>query len=190
MKKGLTFFCSICVFFLTGLTFLSGCGSRNSSMEGLFTRPELISRGRLAVLGLDPEQEQILMARYIKTFAGQPITFVERKQLADVVGEQDLLFGRLNERTRAKIKQIFGVEALVMCEYYDAKAASGGKKLRIRIVDSETGVILGSVITQAPDNFASHSSTAMRALWNDLMGKSQPQRADRAEQKRSPPRRF
>ncbi|MHC4371763.1 MAG: CsgG/HfaB family protein, partial [Planctomycetota bacterium] len=158
--------------------------------EALFTKPELITRGRLAVLGLNPEQEQILMARYIKTFSGQVITFVERKQLANIIGEQDLLKGRLNENTRAKIKQVFGVEALVMCEYYDAKTARGGKKLRIRIVDSETGVIIGSVITQAPDNFAKHSSTAIKALLDDLMGKSQPERADRVERKRKPLRRI
>lgn len=183
-------FRSIGVFVLTALAFLPGCGPRAGYTEALFTKPELITSGRLAVLGLDPEQEQILMARYIKTFSGQIITFVERQQLADVIGEQDLLRGRLNEDTRAKIKRVFGVEALVMCEYYDAKTKRGGKKLRIRIVDSETGVIIGSVITQASDNFASHSSTAVRALWNDLTGKSQPERAERVQRKRGPARRI
>jgi len=139
----------------------------------LFTKPELISRGRLAVLGLEPEQEQILMACYTKTFAGQIITFVERSRLADIIGEQDLLRGRLNDATRAKIQRILGVEALIMCSYYDDAAGGATKKLRIRIVDSETGAIIGSVITRAPDNFQSHAATAVRALRDDLMGKSQ-----------------
>lgn len=186
MKKGFGPLWSISVFLLTGLAFLSGCGPRLGGTEALFTKPELIMRGRLAVLGLTPEQEQILMARYTKTFAGQIITFVERNRLKDVIGEQDLLKGRLNDDTRAEIRRIFGVEALIMCTYYDATTARGGKKLRIRIVDSETGVIIGSVITQAPDNFGNHCSTAVKALWGDLMGKSQPERADRGQRNRGP----
>jgi hypothetical protein len=154
---------------------------RRYGTQALFTKPELIARARLAVLGLTPEQEQILMACYTKTFAGQIITFVERGRLDKVISEQDLLKtrGRLDEATRAKIKRIFGVEALILCEYYDADTGGTGKKLRIRIVDSETGVIIGSVITLAPDNFHSHASTAVRALRDDLMGKQQREPAEK-----------
>ena len=113
------------------------------------------------------------MACYTKTFTGQIITFVERSRLADIIGEQDLLKGRLDDDKRAKIKRILGVEALVMCTYYDATTGGTGKKLRVRIVDSETGAIIGSVITLAPDNFNAHASTAVRALRDDLMGKNQ-----------------
>jgi len=111
------------------------------------------------------------MACYIKAFPGQVITFVERSRLQEVISEQDLLRGRLNERTRAKIKQLFGVEALVMCSYYDGSA--GKKKLRVRIVDSATGAIVGSVITHARDNFEYHCITAIKALKADLMRPSQ-----------------
>lgn len=166
--------CSISLFFLlVVLIFMPGCGPRRYGTQALFTRPELLSRGRLAVLGLTPEQEQILMACYTKTFIGQIITFVERNRLEDILGEQDLLKGRLNDSTRAEIKRILGVEALIMCTYYDADNGGTGKKLRIRIVDSETGAIVGSVITLAPDNFQSHASTAVRALRDDVMGKNQ-----------------
>ena len=72
---------------LAGLAVLPGCTPRRYGTQGLFTRPELISRGRLAVFGLEPEQEQILMARYTKTFTGQVITFVERSRLADIPSE-------------------------------------------------------------------------------------------------------
>jgi hypothetical protein len=190
MKKGFGPLCGIFLLLLAGLATLGGCGQGRSSTQALFTRPELLSRGRLAVLGLTPEQEQLLMARYTKTFSVQMVTFVERNRLKDLIGEQDLLAGRLNVHTRAKIKRILGVEALIMCSYYDATTGKSGKKLRIRIVDSETGAIIGSVITQAPDNFASHSSTAIKALWDDLMGKSQLEHVDRAERKRRPSRRI
>lgn len=190
MKKGFGPLRSISLLLLVVLALLQGCGQRRSSVQALFTRPELLSRGRLAVLGLTPEQEQLLMARYTKTFSVQMVTFVERNRLKDLIGEQDLLAGRLNVDTRAKIKRILGVEALIMCSYYDATTEGSGKKLRIRIVDSETGAIIGSVITQAPDNFASHSVTAVQALWDDLMGKSHLETTGRAERKRRPSRRI
>ena len=190
MKKGLRHLCGISLFLFIGLVILPGCGQRRSSTQALFTRPELLGRGRLAVLGLTPEQEQMLMASYTKTFSVQMVTFVERNRLRDLIGEQDLLEGRLDVDTRAKIKRILGVEALLMCTYYDSTTGGSGKKLRIRIVDSETGAIIGSVITVAPDNFGNHCSTAVRALWNDLMDKSQLEHADRVERKTRPLRRI
>lgn len=182
MRLPLRSLCSISGFFLlAGMALLPGCAPRRYGTEALFTRPELITRARLAVIGLTPEQEQILMACYTKAFAGQMITFVERNRLRDILGEQDLLKPqeRLDEATRAKIKRIFGVEALIMCEYYDATTGGTGKKLRIRIVDSETGAIIGSVITLAPDNFHSHAYTAVKALRDDLMGGNQREPTNR-----------
>jgi len=112
------------------------------------------------------------MACYIKAFPGQIITFVERNQLQKIISEQDLLQGRLNEKTRARIKQLFGVEALIMCTYYDGSDDLGIKKLRVRIVDSGTGAIVGSVITEANDDFSYHCDTAVNALKVDLLGGS------------------
>jgi len=170
MKKRIVILHGIFSFFLilVCLTILTGC---HRKMQALFTKPKLSECGRLAVLGLDPEQEQIFMASYTNAFHRLAITFVERKRLIDILSEQDLLEGRLNDQTRAKLQQIFGVEALVICHYYDADGV-GGKKLRIRIVDSETGAILGSVITRAGDNFERHCNTAVRAIKMDLTGEN------------------
>jgi len=148
----------------------SGCES-SPNAQALFTRPELYNYERHAVLGLNPEQEQLFMAAYIKTFSGRLITFVERSRLREIISEQDLLQGRLNERTRAKIKRILGVEALIMCEYYDGQDANQ-KKLRVRIVDSETGAIVGSVLIEAPGDFAGHAQAAAEAIKTDLLGGS------------------
>ena len=171
MNVRIGFLRCISVFILIMILSISGGCTRKPTTQALFTRPELISRGRLAVLGLNPEQEQIFMASYVKAFPGQIITFVERNRLHEVLSEQDLLKGRLNERTRARIKELFGVEALIMCTYYDSDSV-GRKKLRVRIVDSATGAIVGSVITEAPDNFPYHSDTAVKALRADLQGGS------------------
>ena len=172
MKMRTRFLYSIsAVFIVATLVISTGCSARRKT-EALFTRPELITHSRFAIIGLTPEQEQYLMASYTKTFSGQVITFVERNRLHEVISEQDLLKGRLNEKTRARIKEIFGVEALIMCTYYDADTGIGRKKLRVRIVDSATGAIVGSVITEAPDNFPYHSDTAVKALKADLQGGS------------------
>jgi hypothetical protein len=146
---------------------LSGC-SNGPDARALFTRPELFTYERHAVLGLDPEQEQIFMAAYLKTFSSRLITFVERSRLREVISEQDLLKGRLDERKRAKIQQVLGVEALIMCEYY-ASEDGRQKKLRVRIVDSETGAIAGSVLIDAPGDFEGHARAAAEALKANLL---------------------
>ena len=147
----------------------AGCARKT---EALFTRRELINHHRLAIIGLTPEQEQIFMATYTKAFPGQTITFVDRNRLQESISEQDLVQGKLNEKTRAKIKQLFGVDALIMCTYYDGSDGIGVKKLRIRIVDSATGAIVGSVITEGRDNFSFHCETAVKALKADLLSGS------------------
>jgi hypothetical protein len=148
-------------------TFLAGC---EPSTRAVFTKPELLTYERLAVLGLDPEQEQIFMAAYFKTFISGPITFVERGELAKIIGEQDLLQGRLNDKTRARIKQILGVEALILCEYSQDESRPGSAmKLRVRVVDSETGAIVGSVLTEDYRSFDDHAQVAAEALKADLL---------------------
>jgi len=150
-----------------GLVLLAGC---EGNTRAVFTKPELLTYERLAVIGLDPENEQVFMAAYIKTFISRSITFVERSRLAEIIGEQDLLQGRLNDRTRAKIKKILGVEALIMCEYSQANDRPGSqKKLRVRVVDSETGAIVGSALTETYSNFSQHAQAAAEALRADLL---------------------
>jgi hypothetical protein len=150
------------------LAALAGC---EGNTRAVFTKPELITYERLAVLGLDPEQEQIFMAAYIKTFVGKPITFVERGELAKIIGEQDLLQGRLNDKTRARIKEILGVEALFLCSYYKDEDRPGKlMKLRVRVVDSATGAIVGSALTQTFMRFDDHAQAAVEALKKDLLG--------------------
>lgn len=154
--------------FATIMLCLAGC---EGNTRAVFTKPELISYDRMAVLGLNPEQEQIFMAAYTKTFVSKPITFVERGELAKIIGEQDLLQGRLNDRTRARIKQILGVEALFLCSYYEDEDRPGNRmKLRVRVVDSETGAIVGSALTETYARFDDHARAAVEALKDDLLG--------------------
>lgn len=146
---------------------LPGCTGVSDS-RALFTRPELYTYERHAVFGLNPEQEQIFMAAYLKTFSGRLITFVERGRIREVVSEQDLLRGRLDERKRARLHEILGVEALIMCEYYDGENGRE-KKLRVRIVDTATGAIGGSVLIEGSGDFERHARAAAEALKADLL---------------------
>jgi hypothetical protein len=160
---------SVVLLVVAGLAWgLAGCGQQQT--RGLFTLPELKGYNRLAVLGLTPEQEQVFMACYSKGFPEQSTTFVERTRLHEVIKEQDLLLGRLDEKMRAKIKQIFGVEALVLCDYSPAAAVNEVAKLRVRVVDSATGAISGSVIVEGHKVFDILSAEAIRALRTDLYG--------------------
>ncbi len=174
MRKRIKSACRISAcFVVVSLAVSSGC-ARNThrKTQGLFTKGELITFERLAVLGLTAEQEQIFMASYINAFPGKMITFVERALLQEVISEQDLQMGRLDEKTRAKIQQVLGVEALFICTYYDATGGVGGKKLRVRVVNSTTGAIVGSVITHGRDDFEYHCEAAVQALKKDLMNGS------------------
>lgn len=150
-----------------GSLLLAGC---DGQARAVFAKPDLLRYERLAVIGLDAENEQIFMAVYIKTFVSRPVTFIERNRLAEIMGEQDLLQGRLDDRSRAKIQKILGVEALIMCDYYKPDDRPGSlKKLRVRIVDSETGAIVGSALTETFSNFEMHARAAIEALRADLL---------------------
>ncbi len=156
------------------LLILAGCG-RNSSWAtyGLFTKPELRAYDRFAVFGLDPEQEQIFMAEYVGAFSGRNVTFVERQRITGVISEQDFLRGRLKGNTRAKLQEIYGVEALIICEYTHGMpgAATEDKKLRIRILDTETAAIVGSVVVSKTSLQAgSDQADFMRAVEEAVRG--------------------
>ena len=134
-----------------------GCRSTTGMTYALFTEPELSRLERCAVFGLDGEKEQMFMAEYIDTFPGRNITFVERQRIAGITTEQDFLPGRLNSTSRAKLQQIYGVQAAILCEYTiepGAEGMGGVKKLRIRILDTETAVIVGSVVTSVSSSRA------------------------------------
>jgi len=128
---------------------LQGCtGSSPWTTYGVFTRPELHRYERFAVFGVRGEKEQIFMAEFIKAFSGQNVIFVERGRVSDIISEQDALEGRLNEATRARLQKIYGVQSIVLCDYVIAEEPTNGTetKLRVRILDTETAAITGSVV--------------------------------------------
>ena len=159
---------------------LGGCSSTGTTYA-LFTKPELGQLVRYAVFGVDGEKEQVFMAEFINAFPERNITFVERQRIAGITTEQDFLPGRLNSASRAKLQQIYGVQAAILCEYTMEGAAAGGninKKLRVRVLDTETAVIVGSVVVRRTSSRAidDHNDfiwavqQAVRALKENLQG--------------------
>jgi len=114
----------------------AGCAS--PKVEAAATRAELHNYSRLAVLGLNIQEESLFIAEYMNRFPQQ--TFVERRDLEALLSEQDLLPGRLNDETRAKLKRVLGVEAIVLADSYP------GRSLTVRVVDSETGSIVAQAV--------------------------------------------
>lgn len=154
------------------LLMLTVCGCNSSWVTyALFTRPELRTRERYAVFGLEPEQEQIFMAEFIRVFGTRNATFVERQRIQGVISEQDFLRGRLREDMRAKLQEIYGVEALIVCEYtFSQPGEPGQNKLRIRILDTETAAIIGSVVVSRTGSRAANLGDFMKAVEEAVKG--------------------
>ncbi len=160
---------AVCVAALGGM-----CGCYVSgpwTSYGVFTRPELNRYERFAVFGVRGEKEQIFMAEFIKAFTGQNIVFVERGRVSDILSEQDALEGRLNETTRARLQKIYGVQALVLCDYLIAEEPTDGRemKLRVRVLDTETAAIIGSVVvsrrsSRPKDDIADYTAAVKQAV--------------------------
>lgn len=94
-----------------------------------FTRVGIIS-------DLPPAQENLFIPLYAKTFPGQEI--YDRRYLAKILGEQDLLPSRIDASTRAQLGKLAGLEAIIV-PYWDSE------QFAVRIDSVETGQILGTV---------------------------------------------
>lgn len=90
--------------------------------------------------GLERLHEELFLPRYMRAFPQQRL--VERRDLKTVIGEQDLLPERLNDETRARIRQIFGVKGLVFPNYTQGPTC----QLAIKVIDTETGEIAAALV--------------------------------------------
>ena len=128
----------------------AGCSSTNR-VEGVFTRPALGTYQRMTVTGLQPGEEQIVMSEFSRVFRDQQVTFVERERVRQLFMEQDLLPDRLDPATRDKLRKVASVQGIVFGTYETRSGdTSKGKRvlqdLRIRILDVESGEIVGSAL--------------------------------------------
>jgi len=132
------------------IAFGAGCSSTNR-VEGVFTRPALGTYQRMTVTGLQPGDEQNVMAEFSRIFRDQQVTFVERERVRQLFAEQDLLPDRLDTATRDKLRKVASVQGIIfgMYETRSGDTAKGKRitqDLRIRILDVESGEIVGSAL--------------------------------------------
>jgi hypothetical protein len=97
--------------------------------------------------------ENLFLTNWMNSFPNQ--TVIERKEISKIIREQDLLPGRLNDRTRARMREILGVDALILVIFYSEYRGFLAPRrivdLSIKVVDAETGVITVSAVSQGKD---------------------------------------
>ncbi len=120
-----------------------GCRS-HAAVQHAVSRPDYLKYRRVAVVGrLQRTQEEFLIPLYMQAFPSQAM--VERRDLESALGEQDLLkdADRLDAETRAQVRELLGVDALVFASY------TGGKwpQMSLKTIDTRTGEIVAAVLT-------------------------------------------
>jgi hypothetical protein len=118
----------------TGLPLWSGNG---------FIRKELLEDKKIAILPFegDPagEVSYIFAEKFHEKFP--KITLVRSAEVLEVFPYEELYSERIDEATRKKIGQVFGVQALVAGNIYSPTVLRW--LLQIQIIDVESGQILG-----------------------------------------------
>jgi hypothetical protein len=135
---------------------LNGCTGGN--LRG-FAKPEKI--GKTTRIAVCPFALGDAWSDYASDCAGwffgmySDLNIIERKELTKLFDEQDLFPGRLNDESRARIRQVFGVEALVLGNAYRTYrqfrndlgilvTTERKSFVMMRIVNSETGEIVAN----------------------------------------------
>ena len=115
--------------------FVGGCSSPSAETA---VRTPFLSHDRVAIVAnLPREHEEFFIPYYMNSFPWQRL--VERRDVVEVIDEQDLLPERLNEETRARLREILGVKGIVY------PSASPGQ-FAIKVVDTQTAEITASTI--------------------------------------------
>jgi len=122
------------------IAMVAGCQTSTPGIE-VNVRDDFLTYDRIALVStLNRETEDFFIPLYMNAFPSQ--TLVERRDVNAVIGEQDLLPERLNEETRAKLRRILGVKAIV----YPRSFKEG---FAIKVIQTETGAIAASAYVDA-----------------------------------------
>ena len=104
-------------------------------------RPQFLAYDRVALWSsLSRETEDLFIPLYMDAFPGQ--TLVERRDVSAIIGEQDILPERLDEETRAKLRKILGVKAIVY-------PSATGEAFAVKVIETDTGAITASVYVES-----------------------------------------
>jgi len=124
------------------LSGLVGC----SMTTDVSVKPVFNTYDKIAIwTRLSRTQEELFIPLYMKEFPKQSL--VERRDLEEIITEQDILPDRLDDKTRAEIRRIYGVKAIVFPNY----TAGCPNQLSVKGIDTETGEIVAAVLVTGQD---------------------------------------
>lgn len=150
----------IAVLALAGLALAAGC-SRSRGVD-VVVRPQFLGYDRVALWSsLSRETEDLFIPVYMDAFAGQ--TLVERRDVSAIIGEQDVLPERLDEETRAKLRKILGVKAIV----YPSVTSDA---FAVKVIETDTGAITASVYVESGGSPAGAGPTPLKQLVRQAIG--------------------
>ena len=130
---------------------VSGCSSTVKvpqwSGSG-FIRKEFLGYKKVAILPFEGDSKGETTADFIQAFHEKfpQMEWVGPKELLEAFPKEDLYPNRTNEATRKKIRELFGVQALVMGNVYYPSIVRW--LLQVQIVDAETNEVLGRSLAE------------------------------------------
>lgn len=123
------------------LAVLTMVGCRGPLKTESVARPVFRSYQRVAVWAeLTRPQEELFLPLYMQAFPRQQL--IERRDLAAVIGEQDILPDRLDAETRAKLRALLGVEAIIYPHY----TGPPEEQLSLKVIDTARGEIVAAIV--------------------------------------------
>jgi len=130
---------------------IAGCSStvRVPQWSGSgFLKKEFLDYKKVAVLPFEGDSKGETSEHFTRALHEKfpEIELVESKQLLGVFRKEDLYPNRVNEEMRRKIRESFGVQALVMGNVYYPSVLRW--LLQVQIVDVETNEVLGRSLVE------------------------------------------
>ncbi len=133
------------------LIITTGCSStvRVPQWSGSgFLKKEFLEYKKVAVLPFEGDSRGETSEDFTRALHERfpQIELVGSKQLLEVFRKEDLYPNRVNETTRRKIRESFGVQALIMGNVYYPSIVRW--LLQVQIVDAETNEVLGRSLAE------------------------------------------
>ncbi len=118
---------------------LVGCSTTVTESDSRMT---FASYDRVAVLGrLERADEEFFIPKYMQAFPNHLL--VERRDLGEVLTEQDLLVERLDPEKRVELRRLYGVDGIVYPNFTEANRI---EQFAVKVIDTLTGEIVAAVL--------------------------------------------
>ena len=147
--------------FLTLFIILWGTGCSQRSGSG-FLRKEFLEYKSVAVLRFAGDNSGEISEAFANHFQERfpQISMLSGKVFLENIQEEKFNLNQLNEETRLKIGRTLGAQALITGSIYSPKISSWF--LQVKIIDTETGKVMGRSMVEIDALFSSDIEKATR----------------------------